>query len=132
MSYGVATALQEAVFTSLSGDVSVTVPVYDALPAGVLPETYVILGTEEVTTMGDSVGAGAQHDFTVSVVSRAPGFATAKGVGVAISDLLLGASLSLSRGSLAGLWLRKATARRLNGGTTRQIDLRFRALTDDF
>ncbi len=132
MSYGVAAALQEAVFTKLSADVSITVPVYDALPAGVLPETYVVLGGEDVTSTGDSAGAGAQHDFTISVVSSAPGFATAKGVGVAISDLLLDASLILSRGTLAGLWLRKATARRLDGGAQRQVDLRFRALTDDF
>ena len=132
MSYGVAAALQEAVFTKLSADVSITVPVYDALPAGVLPETYVVLGSEDVTSAGDSAGAGAQHDFTISVVSSAPGFATAKGVGVAISDLLLDASLVLSRGTLAGLWLRKATARRLDGGAQRQVDLRFRALTDDF
>ena len=132
MSYGVAAALQEAVFAVLSTDASITVPVFDALPAGVLPETYVVLGGEDVTSAGDSAGAGAQHDFTVSVVSSAPGFATAKGVGVAISDLLLGASLTLSRGALAGLWLRKATARRLDGGAQRQVDLRFRALTDDF
>lgn len=132
MSYGVATALQEAVFTALSSDPSITVPVYDALPAGVLPETYIVLGSEEMVTLGDSSGAGAQHDFTLSVVSSAPGFATAKGVGVAVSDVLLSAALTLSRGALSGIWLRKASARRLEGGAQRQVDLRFRALTDDF
>ncbi len=132
MSYGVANALQEAVFTALSGDVAITVPIYDALPAGVLPETYVVLGGEDVTTTGDSTGAGAQHDFTVAVVSSAPGFAAAKSVAVAISDNLLAANLVLARGGLTGIWLRKANARRLESGAQRQIDLRFRALTDDF
>ena len=132
MSYGIALALQESVFAALSSSADITVPVYDALPAGVLPQTYVVLGSEDVTPQGDSSGTGARHDFTVSVVSSAPGFATAKAVGVAISDLLLDQPLALSRGTLGGLWLRKATARRLEAGTQRQIDLRFRALTDDF
>jgi len=130
MSYGTSLALQKAVFSALAGVVQA--PVYDALPAGQLPSLYVLLGPEDVTARGDSTGEGARHDFVVSVVSDGAGFAAAKGVAVAVSDVLMDADFVLERGTLSAVRLLKASARRLDGGALRQIDLRFRALTDDF
>lgn len=128
MSYGGAAALQAAVFERLMG--SLEVPVYDAPPSGAAPETYVLLGPEQVRDASDRTGAGAEHRFLISVVSRAAGFAEAKGVAVAVSDALTGASLALSRGGLVGLWFLRAEARRLENGALRRVDLSFRARLD--
>jgi len=136
MSYGVAAALQAAVYQQLLADADVSAlvgaAVYDALPAGVLPATYVSLGPETVRDRSDKSGAGALHVFTVSVVTETAGFGAAKAVAAAITDALTGAGLSLSRGRLVGLWFDRATARRTgSGGSIRRIDLRFRARVED-
>ncbi|UAB90044.1 DUF3168 domain-containing protein [Ruegeria sp. SCSIO 43209] len=136
MSYGVAAALQAAVFQRLSGDAQVGSlsggAIYDAVPSGVLPQTYVTLGPEEVRDASDRSGAGALHRFTVSVVSEAAGFSAAKTLAGAVCDALEGAALSLDRGHLVGLWFERASARRTGtGGAIRQIDLRFRARVED-
>ncbi len=136
MSYGVAAALQAAVFQQLSGDAQVGSlsggAIYDAVPSGVLPQTYVTLGPEEVREASDRSGSGAVHRFTVSVVSEAAGFGAAKTLAGAVCDALEGAALTLDRGHLVGLWFERASARRTGtGGAIRQIDLRFRARVED-
>ncbi len=136
MSYGVAAALQAAVFQQLSGDAQVGPlsggAIYDAVPSGVLPQTYVTLGPEEVREASDRSGSGAVHRFTVSVVSEAAGFGAAKTLAGAVCDALEGAALTLDRGHLVGLWFERASARRTGtGGAIRQIDLRFRARVED-
>lgn len=136
MSYGVAAALQAAVFQQLSGDAQVSTlsggAIYDAVPSGVLPQTYVTLGPEEVRDASDRSGAGAVHRFTVSVVSEAAGFGAAKALAGAVCDALEGVAPALDRGHLVGLWFERASARRTGtGGAIRQIDLRFRARVED-
>ncbi len=136
MSYGVAAALQAAVYRQLSGDAQVGSlsggAIYDAVPSGVLPQTYVTLGPEEVREASDRSGAGAVHRFTVSVVSEAAGFGAAKTLAGAVCDALEDAALTLDRGHLVGLWFERASARRTGtGGAIRQIDLRFRARVED-
>ena len=136
MSYGVAAALQAAVFQQLSGDADVSTQsggaIFDAVPTGPVPATYVTLGPEEVREASDRSGAGALHRFTISVVSEAAGFGAAKSLAGAVCDALDGAGLSLDRGRLVGLWFERARARRTGtGGAIRQIDLRFRARVED-
>lgn len=135
MSYGMAAALQAAVFQRLSDDAVlnglVGTAIYDALPPGPLPPVYVTLGPEEVRERGDKTAAGAWHSFTVSVVSGAAGFLSAKEIAGAVSDALVGADLTLTRGQLRGLFFLRARARRETGGTLRRIDLTFRARVDD-
>lgn len=136
MSYGVAAALQAAVYQRLLGDAGVSAlvgaAVYDALPAGDLPQTYVSLGPENVRDRSDRTGSGAVHQFTVSVVTQTAGFGAAKSVAAAVGDALSGADLPLSRGRLVGLWFERASARRSGkAGRTRRIDLRFRARVED-
>ncbi|MFN3642333.1 MAG: DUF3168 domain-containing protein [Gemmobacter sp.] len=131
MSYAMAAALQAAVYDRLSGDAAlaglVGGAVYDAVPPGEGPGTFVLLGPEEVRDASDRSGAGAEHRFTVSVVSRKAGFAVAKAAAAAISDALLGPPLALARGRVAGLWFLSARARREGAGAVRRIDLVFRA-----
>lgn len=136
MSYGMAEALQAAVYQRLLADTGVTAlvgsDVYDALPAGDVPDTYISLGPETVRDRSDATGAGAVHRFLVSVVTDGAGFGQAKTVAAAINDALVNADLMLSRGRLVGLWFERATARRSGkAGRVRRIDLRFRARVED-
>ncbi len=128
MSYAISQALQAAVYGALE---AISAPVFDALPAGPLPELYVTLGPE---TVRDRSGAGAKvarHDFTVSVISDASGFRGAKAVAGEISDLLSDADLTLERGTLVALDFLRARARRTSQEGVRRIDLIFRAIVDD-
>jgi hypothetical protein len=136
MSYGMAAALQTAVYQHLLADTGVSAlvgaAIYDALPAGTLPQMYVTLGPEDVRDRSDKTGAGALHRFTVSVVTETAGFGAAKTVAAAIGDALLDVDLPLSRGRLVGLWFERAAARRTGtAGAIRRIDLRFRARVED-
>jgi hypothetical protein len=125
MSYGAAAALQAAVYAHLGAVPGLAV--FDAVPSGAAPETYVLIGPEEVRDASDRAGAGAEHRLAISVVSRAPGFAPAKAAAGAVTDALEGAALVLARGRLVGLWFQQAQARRLDNGATRRVDLTFRA-----
>ena len=126
MSYGSAAALQAAVFQHLVAALP-GVAVHDALPSGAGLGTFILLGPEEVVDASDITGPGAEHRFVVSVLSDATGFLQAKETAVAVSDALVGAALTLSRGRLVGLRFLKAQARRLDQGAARRIDLRFAA-----
>ncbi len=135
MSYGMAAALQEAVFQVLLADAAlgalVGTDIFDAAPPGAVPPIYVSLGPEEVSDGSDQTGRGAVHEFTVSVVSQAAGFKTAKQAAAAVSDALLGASLVLTRGRVVYLNFLRAKAARVQGADQRRIDLRFAARLED-
>lgn len=135
MSYGVAQALQEAVYARLTSDVAlealVGAAVYDVLPAGDLPPLYVALGAEVARDKSDSTGGGAEHEFTISVVTNNAGFSSAKAAAGAVSDALVDADLSLSRGALVGLRFYRAKAARVGTSDERQINLIFRARVCD-
>ena len=135
MSYGVAKALQVAVYGRLVEDATLTglvgTAIYDALPTGTLPPLYVALGPEVVRDKSDKTGAGAEHEFTVSVVTDTAGFATAKDAAAAVSDALVDAPLTLTRGILVSLNFYRAQAARVGSSAIRQINLTFRARVED-
>ncbi|KAJ56579.1 gene transfer agent protein [Actibacterium mucosum KCTC 23349] len=135
MSYGSAAALQAAVYQHLVADAPldalVSGAIYDAVPGGTLPELYVSIGPEDVRDRSDATGGGALHVFTISVVENGAGFARAKAVSAAVSDALVDASLTLTRGTLVFLRFDRARARRVQSGQSRRIDLSFRAMIDD-
>ncbi len=135
MSYGVAKALQVAVYGRLIADATLTglvgTAIYDALPTGALPPLYVALGPEVVRDKSDKTGAGAEHEFTVSVVTDTAGFATAKDAAAAVSDALVDAPLTLTRGILVSLNFCRAQAARVGSSAIRQINLTFRARVED-
>ncbi len=127
MSYGAAAALQTAVFQELSAAPALAgVAIYDAVPPNPAG-TFVLLGPEEVRDASDKSGAGAEHQITVSVISDGTGFLPAKTISVAVSDVLTGAELTLARGTLVSLMFQRASARRIDEGEVRRIDLVFRA-----
>lgn len=135
MSYGVAAALQAAVYAQLTNDTAlgaiVGTDIFDALPSGTLPSLYVALGPEVVKDQSDKTGAGALHELSVSVITDVAGFAQAKSAAAAVSDALVDANLALTRGQLVSLNFYKATAARVGTGDTRQINLVFRARVAD-
>lgn len=135
MSYSVSASLQAAVYQALIGDGAlaglVGTAIYDAVPSGTLPETYVTLGPETVQDRSDKSGHGAEHKFTISIVTEASGFGAAKAVAAAVSDVLVDANLTLSRGRLVALRFDRAAAKRIGSGGTRQIDVRFSARVED-
>lgn len=135
MSYGVAAALQTAVFEALTGDAGLNAllggAVYDALPPGTLPPLYAILGSEDVKDASDKTGSGALHEFTITVVTESAGFASAKVAAAAVSDVLTSSTFVLSRGTLVALNFHKAKAARVGTGDMRQINLIFRARVAD-
>lgn len=131
MSYQAAADLQEAVYQRLVADTDlaalVGTDIYDAVPPGPLPPTYVSLGPEDARDRSDSSGRGIEHDFTVSVVTDAAGFQTAKQIAGAVTEALVGAGLILTAGALVDLWFLRARARRVGEADQRRIDLWFRA-----
>lgn len=141
MSYAQSLALQKAVFARLSADAGVQalVPgrVFDAPPAGPVPELYLTLGPERVRDRSDATGPGAIHDLTLSVIGGAQGFAPAKAVAGATCDALVGAAggagalPALERGRLVSLRFLRAVAKRDSRGDRRRIDLTFRARVDE-
>jgi len=127
MSYGAAPALQTAVFQRLSAwPVLSGVAIYDAVPPNVTG-TFVLIGPEEARDQSDKSGAGAEHQMVISVITDATGFLSIKTIASDISDALIGAPLTLSRGALVSLFFLRASARRIEEGETRRIDLTFRA-----
>ena len=135
MSYAVSPALQAAVFQRLWPSEAlralVGIGIFDAAPIGTVSGTYVTLGPEDVRDRSDRSGAGAEHDFVITVVSDAAGFQLAKSVAAEVSDSLQSAPLSLSRGRVVGLWFLRAAARRADKGALRRVDLTFRARVED-
>lgn len=129
MSYQHAGALQTVLFSHLEADSALSALIgdalYDAVPSGTLPETYVMMGEEEAKDAADPLGQDALHDFTLSIVSTAQGFLMAKTVAAAIGQALEIAPVSLAEGRVVWLRFRKAKAQR--NSETRQIDLKYRA-----
>lgn len=135
MSYGAAAALQAAVYQRLMADSVldglVGSAIYDAAPPGNPGGTYVSIGPETARDASTKTERGAEHEFSVSVVTDAAGFQAAKAAAAAVSDALTGASLVLARGHLVGLWFLRARARRVEDADVRRIDLFFKARIED-
>jgi len=135
MTYAVGTALQGAVYQRLSTDTVLLgllgPAVFDALPAGPLPEVYVVLGQEDARDLSSATHGGAVHRFTVTIVAGTGGFKRAKEAAGAVSDALVDADIGLDRGRLVSLRFLSARARRSRAGAARRIDLTFQAIVED-
>ena len=135
MTYAVGTALQRAVYQRLSNDSALLgllgPAIYDVLPAGPQPETYVVLGREDVRDLSSATHGGAAHRFTVTIATDTGGFRRAKEAAGAVSDALVDADLELDRGRLVSLRFLRGRARRSRAGAARRIDLTFQAIVED-
>ena len=133
MSYGASFALQEAVYTALTGSAALSALVgdriYDAAPHGAAPDAsagvFVTLGEERVSDWSAQGLSGAIHDFEIVVHGPHEGFGTAKQAAEAISAAVLDGLPALSAGRVATADFRGARARRERTGG-RAIELRFR------
>ncbi|UWQ21005.1 DUF3168 domain-containing protein [Jannaschia sp. W003] len=129
MSFGSSEALQRACFAALTADgplAALVGGVFDAAPRAGPPETYVALGPERVSRTAHRGGVVAVHDFQVSVVTAAEGYAGAKRAAARV-EAVLEAGVALDAGRLLGIALRGARARRDRRDGTRRVDLTFRA-----
>ncbi len=135
MSYGVSMALQTALYQHLVADVALNgligTSVFDEVPSGIAPSTYVTLGPEVAIDRSDKTGHGAEHRFVISIITEVAGFGAAKAVAVAVSDALHNQNLTLSRGHLVSMQFDRANAIREDAANLRRIDMRFRARIDD-
>lgn len=138
MSLALSGELQGEIYNALIGDAAVTAlvggEIYDApLPAsGTVPSgEHVTLGEEAVKPFGSVTSSGGVHDFDVVVHSTANGFAAAKVVAAAVSDVLVDANFSISGGHLVSLRFVKAKAKRGLAPELRRIEMRFRAVIED-
>jgi hypothetical protein len=129
MSYIASAALQRAVFARLSDQLP-DVTIVDAMPPGTPTGSFVLLGPEVAVDQSDKTGAGAEHRIDIAVISDETGFLPAKTIAGAVSAALVGADLTLTTGHLVSLQFLRATARRLEEGSVRRIDLQFRARID--
>ncbi|WP_373353219.1 DUF3168 domain-containing protein [Pseudoroseicyclus sp. CXY001] len=133
MSYVMAAELQAALYGLLSADagVSALAEVHDALPPGDEPELYALIGPEQVRDRSDQTGTGAEHELTISILARQPGFGGAKALAAAICDAIGGTPPALARGRIVYLTFHKARAARVETDDRRRIDLIFRARLED-
>jgi hypothetical protein len=99
----------------------------DAMPPGGGTGTFILIGPEEVSDASDASGRGAEHRFTLSVISDAAGFLEAKTVASAASSALEGTVPPLPTGRIVQIAFVKARAVRKEEGGVRRIDLTFRA-----
>ena len=128
MSYQASAALQSAIYARLSGFAGLSgVSIVDAMPPGTALGTFVLIGPEQVLDQSDKSGGGAEHRFEIAVISDASGFLTAKQVAGTVSEALVDVVLTLAMGRLVSIQFLRATARRLEAGDTRRIDMTFRA-----
>lgn len=128
MTYRAAAALQAAIYAKLVALPELAgLSVIDAMPAGGVGGTFVLIGPEEVRDASDASGAGAEHRPVISVISDATGFLAAKAAAVAITDALEDLVLDPAVGRLVSMQFLRAVARRLEDGGVRRIDLTFRA-----
>ena len=130
--------LQGAIYAALTGDTALVAlvgsEIYDApLPVGgALPlGEHVTLGEEIVKPFGSITSSGGVHDFDVVLHSTANGFAAAKLVAAAVSDVLVDANLSIAGGHLVSLRFIKAKAKRGIAPELRRVEMRFRAVIED-
>lgn len=127
MTYLAAAGLQTALYSCLTGLAELEgIPVLDALPQNV-PDTYVLIGAEEVRDASDSSGPGGIHQVVISIISAAAGFLQGKEIAGAICRQVPEARLDLSQGaSVVSVAFSRAEARRIAAGRIRRIDLTFR------
>ncbi|GLQ34055.1 hypothetical protein GCM10007939_03380 [Amylibacter marinus] len=135
MSFQHTLALQAAIFDILSNDLGLGSlaggAVYDEVPAGELPDTYILIGEEKALDRSDYTSTSTRHDITISVISNQSGFLIAKACASRICDLLVGQSWVLSSGNMRSFRLVTAKARRSTGAANRRIDLIFKAFIDE-
>ena len=133
MSFARSAALQEAVFSALTGSAALAALVGDAIhdaprhadaPEGATGP-HVTLGEERVEPWTAQGLDGAVHDLEIGVHVPEGGYAAAKRIGAAVTSALLEGLPALSEGRVVTSGFLGARTRREKEGR-RRLDLRFR------
>lgn len=121
--------LQTSIYTRLAAapDLGAVIGshLYDAVPAGPVPDLYVLIGEEAVRDASDQGAHGAVHDVSIAAISTADSFLKLKQAAAAIISALEAPELALSRGRVVGIWFKTSVAKR-NASGQRRIELKFR------
>lgn len=139
MTYALSWPLQQAVFELLSADAAVAALVgtriHDApVPLGEEAQPdglYATIGDERVEDWSTATDRGAAHMLTIAVHAPRRGFSEAKQAAGAISEVLLGGELVLTRGRAVLVRFAGARTRRAENDALRRIEMRFRVTVED-
>lgn len=139
MTYALAWPLQEALFDLINADPACTGyfddRIYDSPPpfsATAEPEgLYLTMGDEEAQDWSTGSEEGCLHVVTLNVHAPRRGFSEAKQAAGALSDAVMGSTLSLSRGRVINIRFVDARTKREEKNALRRIELRFRITLED-
>lgn len=139
MTYALSWPLQEAIFAVICEDDLCNTffdhRVFDAPPPFVgeaAPEgLYLTLGDEQAQDWSTGSDSGAVHIVTLTVHAPRRGFSDAKRAAAALSDALLRADFTLTRGRVVNARFVDAKTRRTEADALRQIEMRFRIIVED-
>ncbi|MEM0977274.1 MAG: DUF3168 domain-containing protein [Pseudomonadota bacterium] len=128
-------AVQAFLYSHLTGDVVLSNlvggAIYDAAPAGDLPEIAIIIGAEEVIDVSDAGASARLHRAEVEIIARGPGFLAAKDVAGNIRRVLEAASGPVSNGHVTRTQFRRAQSLRETADGLRRIRMRFDLFFDE-
>jgi len=126
-------ALQSAVYVALTGDSAIQsllgTRIFDAVPRNAA-FPYAVFGDGKETNWDTATEAGSEHQFVVTVWSRAGGHKEAKSIADAIRFRLNNATLSLDGHALVDLRFVDCEYARETDGQTYSATLSFRAVTE--
>ena len=139
MTYALAWPLQEALFDLICKDPGCDAHfvgrIYDAPPpyaADATPDgLYLTLGDEQAQDWSTGSDAGSVHVVSINIHAPRRGFAEAKQAAGAVSDAVMGGTLTLSRGRVVNTRFVDARTRREEKDALRRIELRFRMTLED-
>lgn len=139
MTYALAWPLQQAVFHMLCEDAVCanyfSHRIYDAAPPFTgepVPEgIYLLFGDEEAVDWSTSTDSGAVHTLRLTINAPRQGYSEAKQAASAVCDAILSGDPAMSRGRIVNIRFVDAKTKRAEKDGLRQIELRFRVVTED-
>ncbi len=139
MTYALSWPLQEGIFSAICAD-GACVGFFDHRvfdgPAPFQGEAeaeglFLTLGDEQARDWSTTSDSGAEHIVVLTVHAPRRSFGEAKQAAAAVSDALLAAPLTLSRGRVVNARFAEARTRRLERDALRQVEMRFRFVVED-
>ena len=139
MTYARSWPLQQALYDLMRKDAACVQHfgdrIYDAPPPFLGEQTpeglYLTFGDEEAVDWSTGSEAGAVHLVKVTVHAPRRGFSEAKQAASAVSDVILGGTLTPSRGRIVNARFVDARTSRAEADVLRRIDMRFRITIED-
>lgn len=130
MSYAVSAAVQKAMYEALVADPPVGA-IFDGAPEGEVPDTYAVIGAEDVRDRSSMDARLSEHRAIVTVYGAEAAFSSTKLMAGAICDRMLAGLPNLDRGRVVSIEFIRARARRVTSNAQRRIEMTFRLIVED-